>query len=265
MSSSKLPITAVLIAHNEERNIQRCLESVHDWVSEIIVVINDCTDKTKEIAESFQAIVHEHPWHGHRDQKNIALQYATQDWILAIDCDEEVSLSLKREIIEFVKTGSEHFVAAQFPRKVWFMGQWILHGDWYPDLSLRLIRKGSGQWGGSREHDKMIVQGKIKTLKSDLHHYTNPSINSQIEKINYFSDIFLQRQLDNKRKWSAINAIFRANWRFFRCYFIRRGFLDGYTGFYIASLAWFSTLVRYTRLFEHIQTTKNPKPPTTEG
>jgi glycosyltransferase involved in cell wall biosynthesis len=247
----KLPISVTLIAHNEEERLPRCLESIQDWVQEIIIVINNCTDKTREIGERFGALIYEHEWQGHRDQKNIALQYASQDWVLALDADEEVSPSLKSEIFEFINQDCNSFAGARFPRKVWFMGKWILHGDWYPDYNLRLFKNGSGKWRGSREHDKMVIEGPIKKLKSDLHHYSNPSLNHQIEKINYFSDIFLQRQLDNKKKWSAASTLFRAFWRFFRCYFIRLGFLDGYAGFYIASLAGFSTLVRYTRLYEY--------------
>jgi glycosyltransferase involved in cell wall biosynthesis len=59
--NNKLPISVVLIASNEEKNISRCLQSVYTWVEEIIVVVNDCTDKTVEIAESYNAIVVDHP------------------------------------------------------------------------------------------------------------------------------------------------------------------------------------------------------------
>ena len=250
-STNKLPLSIALIAHNEERNIDRCLKSVAGIASEIVLVINDCTDRTVEIAKSYGAKVHTDTWHGHRDQKNIALEKTTQLWVLAIDADEELSDELREEIVEFIQADDPAYAGAYFPRKVWFLGRWITHGDWYPDHSLRLIRKDKGRWGGSREHDSMKLEGKAKKLQADLHHYSNPTLNSQIEKINYFSDIFLQRQLDANKQWSLSHAILRPPWRFFRAYFLRRGFLDGFAGLYAAILSSFAAFVRHSRLYEY--------------
>ena len=182
----KYPLSVVMIAHNEAGNLTRCLESVASWVSEIILVINDCTDRTEEIARSYDARVYEHEWHGYRDQKNIALEYATHPWILALDADEEVSTELKTSIIAFVTGEKNAFNGAYFPRKVWFMGRWITHGDWYPDYSLRLFRSGNASWGGGVEHEKIALKGMAHKINGDLHHYTYPSLNAQIEKNNLF-------------------------------------------------------------------------------
>ncbi len=133
------------------------------------------------------------------------------------------------------------------------MGRWITHGDWYPDYSLRLLRNGKGQWKGSREHDQMHVDGKVLKLKGDLYHYTVKNIEDHLSKVSYFGNIFLQRQLDKKAKWSSINVVFRVFWRFFRAYFIRLGFLDGYPGFYVAFFTAFSAFYRHTLLYEHNQ------------
>ena len=253
-SDSKLPLSVALIAHNEERNIKRCLSSIAPLASEIVVVVNDCTDRTVEIAKQFGAKIFVDTWHGHRDQKNIALDKTTQPWVFAIDADEEVSDILRGQIAEFIGADGNGHNGAYFPRKVWFLGRWITHGDWYPDHSLRLIRRGKGRWGGSREHDSMKLQGKSKKLSGDLHHYSNPTLNSQIEKINYFSDIYLQRQLDAGKKWSLTHALFRPLWRFFRAYVIRRGFMDGFPGFYAAALNAFAAFVRHSRLYEYATT-----------
>jgi len=260
-----LPISLVLIARNEAANLPRCLGSAAPWCREIIVVVNDCTDDTVAIAKSFGAKVFEEPWHGFRDQKNIALGHATEPWILAIDADEAVSATLAESIRALIGQAGEAVKGAYFPRKVWFLGRWIKHGDWYPDHSLRLIRRGEGKWGGSREHDKMEVNGQVVKLRGDLLHYTCPSLNQHLQKIPYFSDIFLQRLLDRGARWSAPAAVFRAGWRFFRCYFLRFGFLDGYAGFYIACFQGFSTLFRYTRLYEHISRQSDPPAGTQKG
>ncbi|MGF1484673.1 MAG: glycosyltransferase family 2 protein [Opitutales bacterium] len=246
-----LPLSVALIASNEARNLPRCLKSVAALAREIVVVVNDCTDETVVIAESFGAKVFEEPWRGHRDQKNRALEKVTQPWVLCIDADEELSPELQAELRAFVEADDSSYVGAQFKRKVWFLGRWITHGDWYPDWSLRLIRNGKGRWGGSREHDRMEVGGPVKRLAADLHHYSNPTLNSQIAKMAYFGDIFLQREVDKGRHFSVWKALLRPPWRFVRAYFLRRGFLDGFPGLYIALSTAFSTFVRHSRLYEY--------------
>lgn len=246
-----LPIAVSMTARNEVRNLTRSLGSVRNWVQEIVVVVNDCTDGTEDIARTFGARVIEHPWEGYRDQKRFALSQVTAPWVLALDADEEVSDALREEIQRFFQGDHERYAGAMFPRKVWFMGRWITHGDWYPDWSLRLFRNGRGQWEGSPEHDKIVLQGECRRLRGDLLHYSNPTLLSHVDKIGVFSDYFLQRQIAQGRRWSAFETVFRPWWRFFRAYVLRRGFLDGYPGYYIAKATAFATLVRYSRLYEH--------------
>jgi hypothetical protein len=106
------------------------------------------------------------------------------------------------------------------------------------------------------------LTGPSRLLPGDLLHYSNPDIRSYVRKINYFADLYLQRQLADKARWSAVGAIFRAGWRFVRAYFFRLGFLDGYPGFFIAASTAYSTLVRHSRLFEHLQPAQPPCAPT---
>ena len=260
--TESIPLSVVMIVHNEAHRIRRSLGSIQDIANEIILVCNDCSDGTEQIAKNeFQAAIYTHKWHGHRDQKNIALKYAQKPWILCLDADEEVSAELKSSIIQFIREDNPKYNGGYFARKVWFLGRWINHGDWYPDHSLRLIRNGTGVWSGSREHDKMSIEGQSTKLSGDLYHYSTPTMHSQLNKLIYFSDIFLERQLEKQKKWRAIEAVFRGLWRFFRAYFIRLGFLDGFPGFYIAWFTAFSTFYRHTRLYEHLYSSEYPHEP----
>jgi glycosyltransferase involved in cell wall biosynthesis len=256
--SLKLPIAVSMIARNEAHNLPRSLGSVVDWVQEIFVVVNDCTDGTEEVAQGFGATVITHAWEGYRDQKKFALAQVKAPWVLALDADEEVSEALKADIHAFFHGDHEWFQGAMFPRKVWFLGRWITHGDWYPDWSLRLFRNGKGNWSGSPEHDKIELDGSVKKLRGDLHHYSNPTLNSHVEKITVFGDYFLRRQIEKGRPWSLAETLLRPWWRFFRSYVLRLGFLDGFPGYYIARATAFATFVRYSRLYENEQQTKQP-------
>lgn len=258
--SQKLPLSVCVIAHNEADRIRACLDSVKALATEIVLVYNDCTDGTEVIArDDYGAAIYEESWHGHRDQKNIALSKATQPWVLCIDSDEVVSDELARSIRAFVEANDPAWAGASFPRKVWFLGRWITHGDWYPDYSLRLVRNGKAKWAGSREHDKMDLQGESRKLAGDLLHYSFRDLNHQASKIAYFGDIFVERKAANYGPWHTPPVVFRSFWRFFRAYFLRRGFLDGFPGFYIAFFQAFATFYRYSKIYEAKLQEKEPR------
>ncbi len=250
---NRLPISVCMISGPEAHRIGRALESVADWTSEIIVVLNqDVHDATEEIACKYGAKVFREPWMGYMAQKNSAAQKAGQPWILGLDADEVVSPELREEIRRAFadERGLEHRVAFSFPRLCWYCGRWIRHGDWYPDRATRLWRKGHAEWAGGNIHEKLRVKGPIANLHSDLHHFSRESINGHLEKIIPFSDEFVRQHSGAGREPGWLDLAFRPLWRFVRAYFFRRGFLDGWPGYYIACHTAFSTVVRYAKLRE---------------
>lgn len=247
----RLPLSISIIALNEEANLRRCLASAADLAVEIVIVDAGSTDRTLAIAAEFGARVQHQDWLGHRDQKNVALGLCTQPWVLALDCDEELSPELRASIRGFFQNGgAEKFAGASMARKVWFLGRWITHGDWYPDRKLRLFRREGAKWGGSPEHDKVELAGATTLLAGDLLHYSFKDMRHYISKINVYADVFLERQKAEGARWSLVQTVFRPWWRFFRAYFLRRGFLDGFPGFWIAVATAFFAFVRYSRKFE---------------
>lgn len=247
-----LPLSLSIIARDEEANLRRCLQSAADLAREIVVVDSGSRDRTLEIAREFGARTQHQDWLGHRDQKNVALDLCTQPWVLALDCDEELSTELRASLIAFFESGeAERFAGAEMARKVFFLGRWITHGDWYPDRKLRLFRRDLARWGGSPEHDKIeLREGAVKRLAGDLHHYSFRDMRHYISKINGFADVFLERQRDAGVRWSLAANLFRPWWRFFRAYVLRRGFLDGFPGLWIAVATAFFAFVRYSRKYE---------------
>jgi glycosyltransferase involved in cell wall biosynthesis len=248
---SSLPLSISIISRNEEDNLQRCLQSVGGLAREIVVVDSGSSDATLDVAKFFGARVHHQEWLGFRDQKNVALELCSQPWVLALDCDEEPSPELKQSIIDFFARGdNERYAGAEMARKVFFMGRWINHGDWYPDRKLRLFRRDAGRWGGSPEHDKIVLQGPLTRLPGDLLHYSFRDISHYVSKINVYSDVFLERQKAEGKGWSLTANLTRPLWRFFRAYFLRRGFLDGFPGLWIAISTAYFAFVRYSRRYE---------------
>ncbi len=246
----RLPLSIVLISYNEEKNLRRSLASIADHAKEIVLVDSGSSDRTLDVATEFGAQVYYQPWLGYRDQKNRALQYATEPWILALDCDEELSVELKKNLVLFFTSGDcDRFHGATFNRCTKFLNRWIRHGEWYPDTKLRLFRREEGRWI-EPIHESILLSGPVTHLKGDLLHYSFPSIESYIKKIHPFAEEFLQKQ--DKKTWSLLANLFRPLWRFLRGYFLRAGFLDGFPGFWIAYATAFSVFVRYSLSYEEL-------------
>ena len=245
-----LPLSVVIVAKNEALNLPRCVASVHGWTDDVLVALNNTTDESEAVARAAGARVEHLPWLGYRDTKNAALEYAKHNWVLALDADEEVSPALRAAIGEFF-ADRDRFAGARFPRKVWFIDRWIEHGDWYPDLCLRLFRRDRARWIGELLiHERVECDGPVATLRGDVHHYSFPTLGAYITKINFYADFFVQHQQARRARFSPSATIFRSIWRFFRGYVLRCGFLDGYPGLIIAWTTCFGTFLRYTKLYE---------------
>jgi hypothetical protein len=148
----------------------------------------------------------------------------------------------------FSSTRMEENAAWNFPRMTEVGGRFLRHGDWYPDRQTRLWKRGTARWGGVNPHDKLMVEGTIGRLRGDLLHYGVPSLNLQLSKITSYTDHFVEDRLRKGRRASMMDLWFRPCWTFFRGYFLRRGFLDGWPGLYVARMNAFTTLTRYAKL-----------------
>jgi glycosyltransferase involved in cell wall biosynthesis len=243
-------ISACITAGNEEHNIRRCLESVR-WVDEIVVVDSFSKDRTAEICREYTPLVYQHKWLGYIGQKNLIRDMATNPWILFIDADEEVSPDLRAEILEEFGTGRNlAFAGYEFPRMVHYLGRWIRHGDWYPDVKLRLLRKDRCVCAGQEPHDQMQVKGPVSRLRSPLYHYTYIDISDQMVTLDRFSSITAHTLRESGRRFKLFDLLFRPGFRFFRGYILKRGFMDGIPGFIIAKSAAFGTFAKYAKIWE---------------
>ncbi len=243
-------ISACLTVGNEENNIQRCMDSL-SWVDEIVVVDSFSKDRTVEICRQYTDRVYQHKWLGYVGQKELIKKMAMHPWILFIDADEEVSPELRNEIIhEFESGNNRKYDGYKFPRKVYFLGKWIIHGGWWPDLKMRLYCKDKGICTGHEPHDHVLVTGPVKRLQGCLYHYTYDDISDQILTQNRFSTISSAGLFQQHRRFSGIDLVFRPLFRFFKGYILKRGFLDGYRGLIISTLIAVEVFFKYAKLWE---------------
>lgn len=258
-------ITACITAGNEEDNIRRCLESV-TWADEIVVVDSFSTDRTSAICREYTDLVYEHRWLGYIGQKNLVRDLASSPWVFFIDADEEVSPRLRDEILDEFDSGrSRRWSGYEFPRMVRFLNRWITHGDWYPDIKLRLFRKDRGRCGGKEPHDRMIVEGPIRRLRAPLLHYTYTGISDQVATLNKFSTITARTQFAEGRRFRLFDLLLRPPFRFLRGYFLKGGFLDGLPGLIVAASVSYGVFIKYAKLWERHQQAGDPETPPENG
>lgn len=245
-------LSVTIITLNEEKNLPRALESVR-WADEILVVDSGSTDKTVEIARKLGARVIHNPWPGYGKQKNFAQDHVTQDWVLNIDADEEISPELADEIqqsLADVRTGKVDAKAFTFPRKTFYLGRWIQHGGWYPNYLVRLADRRFSRWTEPAVHEALEVDGSIGTLKCPLHHYTFSSIRDQILTNLNFSHLGYMDLLRKGQRASLAKLIFKPVGKFIETYLFKRGFMDGLPGFIISVNAAHSMFLKYAYLIE---------------
>ena len=248
---NKLPISVCMISGAEAPRIGQALASVAEWAGEIVVVLNEgVADGTEEIAAGFGAKIFREPWRGFVAQKNSAGAKAAQPWLLNLDADEVVSPALAAEIAGVVSARSPSRLVYEFPRRTFYCGRWIGHGDWYPDRVRRLWRKGAARWVGEEPHAALESEGAVGRLDADLLHYANQTINQQLAKTAAYSDCFARHCAAEKRGATFLDLYVRPWWRFLRAYFLRLGFLDGWQGYYIAWATAFYAATRYAKVRE---------------
>jgi glycosyltransferase involved in cell wall biosynthesis len=243
------PISACIITFNEEENICDCLESIK-WIKEIIVVDSFSKDRTVAICHEYTDKVFQKAWQGHVKQKNCALDYASNEWVLCLDADERVSPELKEEIEHRLLEDAHSFDGYFFPRHSYYLGRWINHGGWYPDYKLRLFRKSKGRWGGKDPHDKIVLNGSTTYLKGKLLHYVYKDLSHQLQTVDNFSTITAKILEQEGEKFSLLKLLFRPPFRFLEMYVIKKGFRDGLPGFIIAVSSSFYIFLKYAKLWE---------------
>lgn len=238
-------LSAIIITYNEEKNLERCLESLA-FADQIIIADSHSTDKTKEIAGKYTDRIFEVEWKGFGPVKEFARQQADNAWILSIDADEEVTPKLKEEILQAVQ--NNRCVGYFIPRRSLFLGRWIEHSGWYPDHVLRLFLKEQGQFNDALVHEEVKVQGEIGYLKNPLRHYTYPNLKYYFKKLRRYTTLASQELYQKGTRTYPWDLIFRPPATFFKMYLLKFGFLDSWQGLVLAVLSGYQVLIKYLKL-----------------
>jgi glycosyltransferase involved in cell wall biosynthesis len=240
-------ISAIVIARDNERTIERCIASL-GWADEVIVVDSGSTDRTPDICRELGARVHVTPdWPGHGPQKNRALDLAAGDWVLSIDSDEWVTPELKAEIVRTIGGPDAHRGYA-IPRRSSFCGRFMRHSGWWPDYVVRLFKRGAARFTDDHTHERLLVDGFVARLKQPIMHEAIVGLDQMVAKMNAYSSASARMKLDEGKRGTIAGAVAHGVWAFFRTYVLRLGFLDGREGFLLAVANAEGSYYRYVKL-----------------
>ena len=241
-------ISAVLIAQNEERRIGAALASVA-WADERLVVDGGSRDATIEICREQGARVEEHPFTSYAEQKNFALDRASNDWVLSLDADEKSSEPLSDEIQLLRRSG---FTASGYriPRVNFYLGRYVRSTAWYPDHQLRLFDRRRGRWEGKYVHESVHVDGPVGKLHGEILHHSYEDVNDHVERLNQYAELAARQMFESGRKKSLSAAILFPPLVFLKNYIVKGGFKDGSVGLVVSSMNAFYVYLKLIKLWE---------------
>jgi len=251
MSVQNLPISAIIIAKNEEKNIARCLDSLR-FLPEVVVIDGHSTDQTATIAQQYANVVcKQSPWLGYSATKRLAVSHTSHPWVLWIDADAEVSPALESAIQKLFAEGNPTAQwAYEMPRKTFFMGEWVAHTGWYPGYVTRLFQKSLCDFNDNLLHEGVEVpQEHLGRLSADLMHYSYVSLYQYFDKMNVYGKYGAEEMMRKGKKLKPYKIIFSPIASFMKFYFMQKGFLDGKKGLIISIGSAFSTFIKYVNFY----------------
>jgi len=244
-------LSVCIIAQNEEENLPRVVRSAGGIADEVVVVDGGSTDRTQEIARELGATVYFRAFTNHADQKNYAASLASNDWILLLDADEELSPELRNSLLEWKRRGAE-FAVYEMARLTWYLGAWIRRSRWYPDYQRRLYRRDRTKFSGVI-HSALDYEGRTGRLQGDMLHYTIRTFPEHEAKLEKYTTAIAKEMFDRgERSWRGAMWV-AAPWSWFRHFILGAGFLDGHRGALIAQMAARGVWLKYRKLGELVQ------------
>jgi len=244
-------LSVFIIALNQEAAIGECLASA-SFADEIVVVDTGSTDRTVEVARTYTDRVLTAQWQGFGRTKNYALDQAKGDWVFSLDTDERVPAALQDEIRGVVKANGP-LAGYRVPRKNYFCGRWIRHLGWYPDYTLRLFRRDQGRFRDREVHEEVVVEGPVGNLQTSLDHYSYRSVSEYVARMDRYARLAAVELAKRGRRPLPGELVYRPIFSFLHLYILRRGFLEGTTGYTLAALMSMYKFLKYYYLRELAQ------------
>lgn len=247
-------IAITMIGHNEAHLLPTALESAR-WADEIIYVDCDSGDGSLEVARRYTDKVFSRPNQTNLNlNKSYAIEQAGSEWVFYLDPDEAVSPALAEEIRAVIASAPAEN-AYRLPRRNHFFGRWLRHGGQYPDLQLRLFRRGKAHFPCVDVHESLVVDGAVGRLREAMEHYTCPTTFESLRKMDFYSTFHGQLMVEQGLRPTPGMAlrylVLKPVGKFTRRYFFKGGFLDGWPGLLQAAISSMDFQYRFIKFWQN--------------
>jgi len=243
-----MAISGLVITYNEEKMIGKCIDALFKVCGEVIIVDSMSTDATVEIAKSKGAIVVSQSFLGDGPQRTHGLPYCKNAWILNLDADEFLDTDAEDFILK-EKYLVGDFDAFSFRVKNFLADKLIDFAGWYPDHKVRFFNKKTAAPSESIVHQKIIATNE-KRVAVHILHYGWQSLEQIISKKNQYSGWHAQQLFDKGKRINAFKPVLNGLVAFIRCYFFKKGFLNGLDGLSISMIQGFFSYMKYAKLIK---------------
>jgi glycosyltransferase involved in cell wall biosynthesis len=226
-------LAVVLIVKNEAARIAQALASV-TGIADEIVVLDDCsTDRTVAICEAFGATVHTRRLDDFASQRTAALAYATNDWVLMLDADEDIPWDLAQEIHTLLRKGTP--CNGFYLRRIDYLcGQRVEHSFGMVSL-LRLFRRTEAAII-NRVHEKIVVPEPTAMLPTPFRHYNSRTLKEFWAKNRHYFILDAQKRVADGERSSLLRMLGAPLKVFCYRYLGLQGYRDGRPGLAIATV-----------------------------
>ncbi len=243
-----LNLTVLILAKNEEKNIEACIKSVL-FAGEVIVIDDFSTDKTAAIAQSLGAKVVQRAMEGNwGEQQTFAIHQASCEWVYFIDADERMTLELRDAVKKIVEKNEKY--TYRNGRLNYFWGQPLLHGGWYPDYGIHLLPKeGSYVTGFVHQQIHHDYEERKIPVSAHLLHYPYRDWEHYFNKLNQYTTLAARKNKAAGKKAAFGDIILHPLVAVFKMYILKSGWRDGRIGFVLACFHYFYTMAKYVKLY----------------
>lgn len=252
MSAEKenIPVSVSIVACNEEARIGACLESVKAFDDVVLVIDSKSTDKTMQIARQYGCRIFVEPWKGYGQQKQSSIDKCAHDWVFVLDADELLPPETVKEISRIIVKPDA--AAYTMPRKNFLHNKWMRHSDFWPDWQTRLVNKKHGHMSTNPVHDRWVLDEgyQAKHLGVPMEHYSFSGYSDMLRTMNSQSSTIANDLFKSGKRVNPLTPIAHGAMMFFKIYFLKLGFLDGYDGFVTAILKAAGSFFKYAKLLE---------------
>lgn len=233
-------LTGIVIAKNEQKDLPGCLESMEAFCDTTVVIDNESTDHTAEIAAKYGAkVINAVMYHddGFAGLRNVGLRAVETSHAVFLDADERPDVTLVDAILAAKHRGAQD-TAYKMMRRNNAFGGWLDHGRFGGDGQVRLFPSDTQYSGVVHEVPDLPESTEIITLDGTLEHFTYASLGEYIKKMRDYS-------IKSVQKGDPVPSISDSAAKFRQNLIDKQAYKDGWRGIaMIGGDAWADHLMR---------------------